>query len=119
MLLRHDPERGGENFMRLMARVHSEPGEWTLPVLEEFRESFERFAAALARVLPELSQEELHWRIFFLIGVLAHSLGASFKLKFFSGAICNLNDVEKNIRRLTAFAAAGMRAPLPQDGETE
>ena len=117
--LRHDPAHGGEHFMRLMGRVHAEPGEWTLWALEQFKESFERFATAFARVLPSLPEEELLWRMFFLIGVTAHTAGAGDKLKFFAADHCDLSDVESTIRRLVTFAVAGFRAPLfPEDEKT-
>jgi AcrR family transcriptional regulator len=116
--LRHDPTRGGEYFMRLMGRVHAEPGEWTLRALEEFRESFQRFAEVFARILPDLSEEERLWRMFFLIGVTAHTAAADFKLKHFAGDRCPPTDIETTSRRLVAFAVAGFRAPVPsEDGD--
>ena len=116
--LRHDPGSGGEYFMRLMGRVHAEPGEWTRRALDEFRESFERFDAALGRILPELPEEERLWRMFFLIGVTAHTAAAGFKLRHFADDRCDPTDVEATVRRLVAFAVAGFRAPVPsEDGE--
>ena len=117
--LRHEPAHGGEHFMRLMGRVHAEPGEWTRWALEQFKESFEHFAAAFGRVLPDLPKEELLWRMFFLIGVTAHTTGAAYKLKFFAAGHCDFSDVESSIRRLVTFAVAGFRAPLfPEDEKT-
>jgi len=116
--LRRDPTHGGEHFMCLMGRVHTEPSEWTMRALEEFRESFERFGAAFARTLPDLSEEERLWRMFFLIGITAHTTAAGFKLQHFAGDRCDPTDVEGTIERLVAFATAGFRAPVPsQDGE--
>ena len=115
--LRHDSSHG-EHFMRLMGRVHTEPGEWTLRALEEFRESFQRFAEVFARILPELSEEERLWRMFFLIGVTAHTAAADFKLQHLAGDRCPPTDIETTSRRLVSFAVAGFRAPVPsEDGE--
>lgn len=113
--LRGDPAHGGENFMRLMGRVHAEPGEWTLRALDEFRESFEIFDAAFGRALPDLPEEERLWRMFFLIGVTAHTTAAGFKLQHFAGDRCDPNNVEATVQRLVAFAAAGFRAPVPSE----
>ena len=115
--LRHDSTHG-EHFMRLMGRVHAEPGEWTLHALEEFRESFQRFAEVFARILPDLADEERLWRMFFLIGVTAHTAAADFKLQHFAGDRCPPVDIETTSRRIVAFAVAGFRAPAPsEDGE--
>jgi len=116
--LRHDSAHGGEHFMRLMGRVHAEPGEWTLRALEEFRESFQRFAEVFTRILPHLSEEERLWRMFFLIGVTAHTAAADFKLQHLAGDRCPPVDIETTSRRLVAFAVAGLKAPAPsEDGD--
>ena len=112
LLLRRDPAHGGEDFMRLMGRVHAEPGEWALQVLAELRESFERFAAALGRALPELPEEDRVWRLFFLVGATVHTMASGSQLRNLAGDAYDPTDVEATIRRLTVFLAAGFRAPV-------
>ena len=116
LLLCRDPDHGGEDFVRLMGRVHAEPGEWTLQVMEELRESFERFSAAFGRALPDLPEEERIWRFFFLVGATIHTMASGCKLRYLAGDKCDPSDVEGIVRRLTAFLAAGFRAPA-EDGE--
>ena len=108
--LRLDAGGGGEHFIRLLGRMFSEPGEIKLLVGEQFRETALRFAGALAQVLPELPADELMWRMHFLIGGMAHTAAAGDLIHHLSQGMCDPNDVELTIRRLTAFAAAGFRA---------
>ena len=107
-----DPKRGGSIFGKLMARCLVEPN----PVVEEaMRGHFEpvvrRFDAALLRVMPKLTPEDVFWRMHLLIGALHHSLlmldrkpprGISLRM-----------DAKIYVKRFVAFAAATFRAPLP------
>ena len=117
--LRQDSRSGGENFIRLVGRMFSEPGEIRLLVGEQFRQTAMRFASALGQILPELQPNDLMWRMHFLIGSMAHTAAAGDLIDRFSQGACDPNDVEGTIRRLTAFAAAGFRSDasvsLPMD----
>ena len=107
--LRANRQRG-EHTLRLLGRMFSEPGEIKLGVGEQFRETAMRFAAVLGRILPDLDQGELMWRMHFLIGSMAHTAAAGELIGHFSQGRCDPNDVDGTIRRLTAFAAAGFRS---------
>ena len=82
LLLSRDPPHGGEDFVRLTGRVHPEPGEWPMQLMDELRESFERFAGALGRALPELPEDERICRLFFLVGAPAHTMTAGSRLRY-------------------------------------
>ena len=120
--LSHDSAHGGEHFMSLMGRMFDEPGEVKL-LVKQFRDTAERFAAALHRALPDLPHAELMWRLHFLVGGLAHIAAMGDLIRAFSQGACDPADVEGTIDRLTAFAAAGFRAPLagtaPTNSDTE
>lgn len=108
--LRLDPAHGGEHFMCLMGRLFSEPNEWKVLIMDEFKEIFERFIAALHKTLPDLPPHELTWRLFFMIGSMAHLMTAGDLLKFFTQGHCDSTDVEGTLRHLVDFSAAGFRA---------
>lgn len=109
-----DPKRGGDVFMRLAGRLFSEPGKQVQAIFNsQFREVARRFTAALQRALPKLPPAELHWRIHFMIGAMAHTMCGVDRLRFFSGGLCDPSDKDGVIRRLITFMSAGLRAPLP------
>lgn len=60
-------------FVKLMGRMLSE-GLMRRIVQKHFQESGMRFVDALARALPNLSRDELLWRVHFMIGAMAHTM---------------------------------------------
>ncbi len=109
--LSRDPS-GGAVFMRLVGRMHAESGRLWERFIERMRPIQQRFGAALARALPELSREELAWRMHFAAGAMISTMSDHCRLDQISGGLCNSQDVEGAIRRLVPFLAAGMRSPL-------
>lgn len=106
----HEKGRAANRFT-LLGRCHVEPE----PALQEYlgRELdpiVKRFDAALRRAAPELSFEEIFWRMGFIIGGINHTLTtigkpipAWLKIK---------PDSKGQIERLIEFATAGMSAPI-------
>ena len=95
-------------FVRLMGRLIA---EGMIPSLAEkhFQPTTTRFIAALRRALPELSEGELFWRVQFMFGAMAHTIG---------GLALPVPQIHRDggdfqliIRRLMSFLVAGMNAP--------
>lgn len=110
-----DPKRGGATFGKLMARSMVDPN----PVLERVMHShfstvMKRFDAALLRAMPNLSPEDVFWRMHLLMGGLHQSL-LLLDRKLPPGVPQFHVDAKTYIRRFVAFAAAAFRAPLPKD----
>ena len=102
-------------FARLFGRLFSEPGETVAAVVrQQFGEIRDRFLAAFGRALPDLPQTELAWRVFFMIGSIAHSVGAPHILNMVSDGLCDATDLDALEDRLIGFLAAGFRAPVPE-----
>lgn len=113
-----DAGLGGEVFMALAGRLFSEPNERVQEVFNsQFREVAQRFHGALQRALPKLPPTELHWRIHFLIGTLAHTMCGGERLAFFSRGQCDPGDKDAVIRRLVAYNSTGLRAPVVAAGK--
>lgn len=95
-------------FVRLMGRMHS---EGLLPKIIErhFHPSVARFAGALQRALPQIEEDDLQWRLHFMMGALANALCGVPVLPFPSFAAESLRD---RMRRLVAFLSAGFRVPV-------
>ncbi|HZE12181.1 MAG TPA: TetR/AcrR family transcriptional regulator [Chthoniobacterales bacterium] len=105
--------KSGRYFVRLMAQCLAEPGEFLRPLIqEEFAERNRRFHAAMKRALPNLSSEEVHWRLHFAHGVFLHAIANAHVLELSSGGRCRIRDVETVLKRIITFCASGCRAPL-------
>jgi AcrR family transcriptional regulator len=106
--LSHD---GGGLFMRVLARAFAEHDDSLRKFLSEnYGHVMRQFTAEFARLLPDLSKEELYWRIDLVTGALTHAMSGF-------GIIQRKNDVsevthrEQTAEHLIRFAAAGLRAP--------
>jgi AcrR family transcriptional regulator len=109
-MLREAPE-GVRGFGRLMGRAFSEPSEEVRRmVIEEFRESIDRFLEAFRTVLPHLDEKERMWRFHFVAGAMAHTIACTQMLERYSGGSCTASDPDEALRQMVPFLAAGLRA---------
>lgn len=108
---------GGRNFARLCGRALGSPDP-TLGALlrEELGEVLGRFGAAFQRALPELSREELMWRIHFVIGAVSHALAGGELIRAVSGGVCDPDDRPRILEHLVAFACGGLAAAPARQG---
>jgi len=108
------PGQAATVVMRLLGHAISQPKEKIRRTFTaQFGEIVERFTVALKRALPERSDEEIFWRLFFMVGAMAHTMALSDHLPELSRGLCHVEDVDDVIRRLVGFISAGMRAPSP------
>jgi len=106
----------GKRFKRLLGRIYSEPGDSLQTLLRElFGEILQRFSAAIGRTLPELSSEELMWRVHFMLGAMIHTVADQPSIRAFSGGLCDPSDIEGVRRRLIDFVSAGLRSPMGRE----
>lgn len=94
-------------FVRLMGRLIA---EGMIPSLVEkhFQPTTTRFINAFRRALPGLSEAELFWRVQFMFGAMAHTIGG------LALPVIEIHgdgaDFQLIMRRLVAFLGAGMNA---------
>lgn len=101
----------GDILLRLFARLHIESEE-------KMREMFkglmgaviQRFIKAFRKSLPDLEEADFFWRVYFMIGVMAHSVDTQ-KLNLISHGCCDTSDVEGIIDRMVNFITPGLLAP--------
>ena len=106
---------GSNTFGRLMSQVLTEPGGMVRQLLaEELRETFERFTSALGHALPQLAEEELIDRFYFMVGAMVHSVGG-FHLP--DPGRRGATDPQARVDRLVRFLAAGFAVPAAGNGE--
>jgi AcrR family transcriptional regulator len=105
---------GGEAkiFGKLVGRLYAESGEHFFQMIKKhFATVAMRFAAALQKACPELSEEELRWRFHCMAGVMAHTLLHGNLVEVFAEKKSKHPDVRVVMDRLVRFLAAGFRAP--------
>jgi len=102
----------GLSMRRLLGHMISQPSDQIRELFtHQFREIVQRFCAALKRALPDLPDEEILWRLLFMVGAMAHAMAMSDNMKAVSRGLCDAEDVEEVMRRIVPFIAQGMRAP--------
>jgi AcrR family transcriptional regulator len=124
LLLARDPERGGNNFLRLLGRAYADPAPFIRRFLsDQYAVMIARFKSAFGRALPDLPKRELSWRLHFIMGALSYTLAGTDVLKLIEELRPDehAND-ERLLQRLAPFLLAGLTAPLgdlPDAGEAE
>jgi AcrR family transcriptional regulator len=94
-------------FVRLMGQMLAE-GMMPRIVEKHFHATGLRFVTALRRAVPELPQEELMWRVHFMVGAMAHAMC---RAPIFPQMTGDGSDMEPRMKRLVTFLSAGFRAP--------
>ncbi|GAA5477015.1 hypothetical protein Hhel01_00491 [Haloferula helveola] len=97
-------------FYKLMGRIFGDEMP-RLPdvVLRGFEVMLGRFRKAFAKALPEVSSEELLWRIHFTVGAMIHTMAHSETLNHLSNGDSGQPSMEVTLSRFIRYAAAGMR----------
>jgi len=95
----------------LIGRVLSNPSQFFERVYKKHLvQVVQRFSTAIGAALPELAPEERFWKLQFMAGSMTHLLALSGILPHMSGKPIDRDALR---RRLVAFLAAGLRAPVP------
>ncbi len=103
---------GGDNFLRLVGRIHSETNEqFRATFFQQFNEVRRRFGQALHRALPHLDASDVGWRMLFLVGSRAFTM--AWGNSFASIGPGSTKDAEDVLESLIQYAAAGMASPVP------
>jgi AcrR family transcriptional regulator len=97
-------------FVRLMGRLYAE-GMMQALGRKHFHGTAIRFLRTMRKALPELPEEEMAWRVHFMIGAMAHAMCG---MPVFPGTTATAADFPARMSRLVTFLGAGFRAPVPQ-----
>lgn len=100
------------SFPRLMGRMIGEPVPNTHKIFRRvFGQVFQRFSAAFARALPALSLEEIQWRMFFMVGAMAHAVAKPISPTDTPESGTDQRASDHADEFLVRFVVAGMQAP--------
>lgn len=103
----------GAIMARFSGRSYTEPEEVVSRIIADlFSEVGARFLAALSIAVPDVSEDELRWRLRCVVAIITYLLAAQGTAR----ALFDPGDIESTSARFVAFAAAGLRAPssIPQ-----
>lgn len=101
----------GGIFARLLGRLYGEGDMLPQIMREHFGAQIARFTAAFLRTLPELSKDELFWRLQFCVGAMAHALRTVPHADAISGGSVQRPDLYVLKERLVRFMVAGLGGP--------
>jgi AcrR family transcriptional regulator len=103
-------KHGGAAFVRVVARAYAEKNDSLRKFLSDhYGHVLREFARAIAVCVPELTKEELYWRLDFLAGALTYAMADFGLIKRPAGASEKAHR-ERAARELIRFAAAGFKS---------
>lgn len=103
----------GKDFLRLQARLHSEPKEITAKLRASIydattRAYIERFKVAL----PHIDPKAMVWRMTMMIGAYLYVIADPYRLEQLSDGTCSADDEEEVIRQFSTFFTGGFESPM-------
>ena len=107
--LSHD--ESGSLFMRVLARAFAEHDDKLRQFLSDnYGHVMRQFTAEFARLLPQLTKQELYWRIDLVSGALTHAMSGFGMIQRKSG-VSEIEHREETAQHLIRFAVAGLSHP--------
>lgn len=94
----------------LRAATHDQPE--LRAMTEREAQDLQPFAMGLQQMLPELTTEEIYWRLHFVLGLEHALIGDLPRLQQMSGGLCDLSAMERIIERAVNFALGGLLRAL-------
>lgn len=111
---------GADRFLHFIGRAYTDPS----PVVRDFIngnyiQTLGRFFMAFQRTLPELSREDLGFRLNFAMGALSGILAGGNTQRLIRDFTQGQGDQEVTLlSRLISLMVAALKAPLPGPGDT-
>jgi AcrR family transcriptional regulator len=102
---------GREASLQFYALAIVSPVAEVKEALDEGVVGFRRVVALLQRALPELSHEDICWRLHFVIKLSHQTRWDAARLTIVADGDCNSDDEDEALTRAIAFAEAGFLAP--------
>ncbi len=103
----------GEVFKQLIGRAFYEPGPGTEAFFPlEYREAVDRYRQAFMRTLPHLSQDDVVWRMYFFVGIVAYAMAGKDVMRMTDTySLADAGRPDGILARLRPFIVAGFVAP--------
>lgn len=105
------PQFGGPAFVKLRARLGTEPETTARKILSKaFDQSSRKFIDAIAKALPQQPRAEIEWRYHFMLGVMFYTMANSGRIQSLTNGRCDPGDVKRALHHMIPFLAAGFRS---------
>ena len=105
------PKFGGPAFVKLRARLATEPATTTRKILSKaFDYSSRKFIDALAEALPQMQRAEVEWRFYFVLGAMFYTMADSGRIQVLTSGRVDPGDVKRALHHMIPFLAAGLRS---------
>jgi len=99
-------------LIRVIGRAISEPADFIQPFHTEFfGELTRRFLTELHRSCPQMSEEQLQFRLYLAVSTMIGSIVDQARLENMSGGKLDQGDVDRIVHEMVCFVDAGFRAP--------
>lgn len=109
-------DEGGRGlFIQFLERGHLDQDSPIYDTLHNDTSHLKRFIPYFQKVLPELSPEEIYWRLHFSLGALHYTITSLSRLNALSDGACSTGCFEETLERIIDYVEAGFRmAPRPK-----
>lgn len=105
------PQFGGPAFVKLRARLATEPVNTTRKILSKaFDQSSRKFIDAIALALPKMPRAEVEWRFHFMLGAMFYTMADSGRIQALTSGRVDPGDVKRALHHMIPFLAAGFRS---------
>lgn len=103
-------DEGGRGlFIQFLERGHLDQDSPIYDTLHNDTSHLKRFIPYFQKVLPELSPEEIYWRLHFSLGALHYTITSLSRLNALSDGACNTGCFEETLERIIDYVEAGFR----------
>lgn len=111
LALRATPQ--GRAFLRLQARLHTEPPEISYPLRSDaYGASTQRYVDAMRLALPKLGELDAYWRVTLMVGTYLYAFSDTHRMEeMVPKGLYDAGDTEALIDQVTRFVTGGFEAP--------
>jgi len=111
LALRATPQ--GRSFLRLQARLHTEPPEISYPLrTDAYEASTQRYVDAMRLALPTLGELDAYWRVTLMVGTYLYAFSDTHRMEeMVPKGLYDAEDTEGLIDQVTRFVTGGFEAP--------
>lgn len=103
----YDDEGGHSGYIRFLARAYLEEADDMANILAQEAVFFEKFIPFIQKILPNLSEGEIYWRIHYVMGVMHHTINHFGRMALLSRDKCSEGGWEESRDRLVSFCTEG------------
>jgi AcrR family transcriptional regulator len=105
------PQFGGPAFVKLRARLATEPESTTRKILSKaFDQSSRKFIDALITALPQIPRAEIEWRFHFMLGAMFYTMADSGRIQALTNGRVDPGNVKRALHHMIPYLAAGFRS---------